>query len=1022
MSGTIDRRRIGSPGLSVGEEPDLNGAGTAHRAKRRSRLGSNRNEGGTDMRSNREDGPATALAGNPWPRRLSRIRGSAATSRARHAHVLQVSLLSLLALGIWLTSAATVGAQWYWQNPRPTAKALGDVSFVDASTGMAVGQWGAVLRTDDGGDTWATRAGAWRTLNGGVLAGVSLIDADTATVVGYSDGFSSFRGYIARTEDGGDTWTDQFTGEAGEVLLDVSFSSTDIGVAVGGGIFSSLDLPPLILSTTDGGETWTRQTEINGTSDAVFFAVAAIDSATRVVVGQSLEPFGGIILRTIDGGDTWESQLLDPTVGPFFDVVFSDPNTGFAVGDNGAILKTTDGGATWAPQASGTDRELWSVSCADANTCIVAGEDQILHTADGGSTWLPATVEGSGLLRFEAVALPSPTTAIAVGASQGGGEEPGPALISRIFKAEDAGGPWLSQTTGIGSVDGMALNAVSFESTTAGVAVGGQGESGGGGGSGSIIRTIDGGNTWMEPDLAPPSLDVVTLSDVLCMSPSTCVTVGENGTILRSTDSGETWMPQTSGTDLWLRGVFFSDSDRGTVVGGACGGWETPCEGIILGTVDGGNTWIDQTPEFVQILESVFFIDASTGTAVGRAAAGTGGTILRTTNGGDTWVAQTSGADVEDADLMAVFFTDASNGFVAGGSPFGAGPTLLRTTDGGTTWTDVTPSGLPEGTMLFDIDFVDADNGVIVGNTLLLGDYGGVVLRTTDGGETWVLEDGEADRAGDLLGVDLVEADVGTVVGGTNSFTPNGTGIILRTVGGPTFPLYTLPSHTVGCVPDSGIEEVPVDVRVGAVGGYAGTVQLSTSGEPNGVSSDVTPSSIDAPGGATWTLILDESAPPGRHMVTLTGDDGAEQQFANLVLDVVDPSTGPSLAEPGDGASEVDLRPTFTWASIVGVGAYRIQVATDVDFTDVVIDEETTDTSFVPGEPLSSDKVHFWRVQGVLECGGAWSEVFSFRTRVQPLAQVDPGALEFELLPDESDNATLTIANIGTDEDRKSVV
>ena len=53
------------------------------------------------------------------------------------------------------------------------------------------------------------------------------------------------------------------------------------------------------------------------------------------------------------------------------------------------------------------------------------------------------------------------------------------------------------------------------------------------------------------------------------------------GTILRTTDGGATWVSQASGTTNLLRGVSFTDEHTGTVVGD----W-----GTILRTTDGGGS------------------------------------------------------------------------------------------------------------------------------------------------------------------------------------------------------------------------------------------------------------------------------------------------------------------------------------------------------------------------------------------------------------------------------------------------
>ena len=43
---------------------------------------------------------------------------------------------------------------WFWQNPLPQGSTLNSVKFINAQTGIAVGNFGAVLRTSDGGESW----------------------------------------------------------------------------------------------------------------------------------------------------------------------------------------------------------------------------------------------------------------------------------------------------------------------------------------------------------------------------------------------------------------------------------------------------------------------------------------------------------------------------------------------------------------------------------------------------------------------------------------------------------------------------------------------------------------------------------------------------------------------------------------------------------------------------------------------------------------------------------------------------
>ena len=73
-----------------------------------------------------------------------------------------------------------------------TTNYLNGVSFTDAMTGTAVGDFGVILRTTDGGSTWLSQTSG--TIN--TLVGVSFTDAMTGTAVGHL-------GTILRTTTGG---------------------------------------------------------------------------------------------------------------------------------------------------------------------------------------------------------------------------------------------------------------------------------------------------------------------------------------------------------------------------------------------------------------------------------------------------------------------------------------------------------------------------------------------------------------------------------------------------------------------------------------------------------------------------------------------------------------------------------------------------------------------------------------------------------------------------------------------------
>jgi photosystem II stability/assembly factor-like uncharacterized protein len=108
---------------------------------------------------------------------------------------------------------------------------------------------------------------------------------------------------------------------------------------------------------------------------------------------------------------------------------------------------------------------------------------------------------------------------------------------------------------------------------------------------------------------------------------------------------------------------------------------------------------------------------------------------------------------------MGVSFSDINRG-----TAVGFNGTILRTTNGGTTW-GLQNSGTTVS--LRGVWFSDANNGTAVG-------FSGTILRTTNGGVDWVMQNSGTTTA--LRGVVFSDVSNGTVVG------DNGT--ILRTTNG----------------------------------------------------------------------------------------------------------------------------------------------------------------------------------------------------------------------------------------------
>ena len=258
------------------------------------------------------------------------------------------------------------------------------------------------------------------------------------------------------------------------------------------------------------------------------------------------------------------------------------------------------------------------------------------------------------------------------------------------------------------------------------------------------------------------------LYDVKAVDGREAWAVGNFGAIYHTADAGKTWQPRDSGTKTPLFGVDFASRTDGWVVGKSA---------LILHTKDAGATWTRQTSPIgsQKPLFKVRALDARTAWAVGD-----WGAVTVTHDGGETWEDRSL---TDDVVLYDVSFPDAQHGFVAG--EYG---TLLATNDGGGTWTK-----RPVGTekTLFGVSFSTPTQGWVVG-------IDGLVLRTRDGGGTWEVQRGSV-AAGSIEELGFLEALknpglYGVQVAGRYGVVTGDTGMVLTsTDGGETWVRHELP-------------------------------------------------------------------------------------------------------------------------------------------------------------------------------------------------------------------------------------
>lgn len=247
-----------------------------------------------------------------------------------------------------------------------------------------------------------------------------------------------------------------------------------------------------VLISTDGGNTWaaTAADPFAGISENItairMFQVGA--NTVRILCTRNTDAGNpGEISYSDDSGATWTEVAYGSVNGEYVvrhDGLFVlDENHLWITTDQGNVYFSSDGGLTWTIQSSAATADgaamMYAIKFIDQNIGVATGAaDAIIYTVDGGENWLAGTATGGGGELFTLHVFGRYRWI--VGTDDG-----------EIYQTWNGSTGWTEMTqftgTGTGDITGIVfLNdligyATHIDSGTVG----------------RILRTIDGGYSWI---------------------------------------------------------------------------------------------------------------------------------------------------------------------------------------------------------------------------------------------------------------------------------------------------------------------------------------------------------------------------------------------------------------------------------------------------------------------------------------------------------------------------------------------
>lgn len=209
---------------------------------------------------------------------------------------------------------------------------------------------------------------------------------------------------------------------------------------------------------------------------------------------------------------------------------------------------------------------------------------------------------------------------------------------------------------------------------------------------------------------------------------------------------------------------------------------------------------------------------------------------------------------------------------------------------------------------------------------------------------------------------------------------------------------------------------VSYDLTVDHLNGVAPFVTLSTQGQPIGSGLEFSINPVIPTATSTMTISNLSLVNSGEYVIDIIGLAPTETHTTTVNLDLY--SQLPSqvvLTSPANGAENQVQQPIFVWDSISQAGIYLFEIATDENFSNIVISKTVQLNSYTPDTGLTTNTNFYWRVKAENACGSsAYSPIWRFTTAPVP-GECSIGTIPNILYTEDFENGSTGWSSNGTE-------